>query len=147
MAGKFFDEFQVGDKFITPSRTITESDVVNFAGLSGDYNPLHTDAEFAKQTIFGERIAHGLVGISICTGLVARTGLFDGTIIAFLGINEWEFKKPIYFGDTIHAEMTILEKIESGQKNRGILIRYIELKNQMGEVIQKGKLPVMVKRK
>src|SRR3954447_1047320 len=98
--GLYFEEFVVGDEAATPSRTITETDIVQFAGLSSDWNPLHTDAEFAAATPFGQRIAHGLLGLSIASGLMARLGHIDGTAIAFRGIEEWKFSKPIYIGDT-----------------------------------------------
>ncbi|MPY85837.1 MAG: dehydratase, partial [Actinophytocola sp.] len=81
--GRYYDDLSVGDTFTTPARTITEYDVAAFAGLSGDYNPVHTDREFATATSFGQPIAHGVLGITVATGLIARTGLFDGTAVAF----------------------------------------------------------------
>lgn len=143
----FFDDFKVGDKFTSPGRTVTETDIVMFAGLSGDYNPLHTDNEFCKDTIFGEKIAHGLLGLSILTGLSTRLGIFDGSAIAFLGINDWKFKKPILVDDTIHFEMEVIEKRETSKSDRGIIFRKFELKNQKDEVVQEGVLPIMVVRK
>lgn len=114
----YFDDFNIGDKFTSPARTVTETDIVMFAGLSGDYNPLHTDAEFCKDTIFGEKIAHGLLGISILTGLSTRLGIFDGSAIAFLGINDWKFKIPILTNDTIHFEMEVVDKRETSKRNQ-----------------------------
>lgn len=143
----FFDDFNVGDTFTSPARTVIESDVAMFAGLSGDYNPLHTDAEFCKDTIFGEKIAHGLLGLSILTGLSTRLGIFDGSAIAFLGINDWKFKKPILINDTIHFEMEIIEKRETSKNDRGILFRSFKLINQKDEVVQDGVLPIMIVRK
>jgi acyl dehydratase len=84
MTGKFFDEWEVGDEYITPSRTITETDVVMFAAMSGDYNELHTSREYMKESQFGERIVHGLLGLAISHGLLFRTGVLEGTGIAFL---------------------------------------------------------------
>lgn len=144
---KYFEDFIEGETYVSPARTVTETDIVMFAGLSGDYNPLHTDAEFCKDTIFGERIAHGLLGLSILTGLSTRLGIFDGTAIAFLGINEWKFSKPILVNDTIHFEMTVKEKRETSKADRGIIIREVTLFNQRNEVVQHGILPIMVKRK
>lgn len=144
---RYFEEFEVGEKFTSPARTVTETDIVLFAGLSGDYNPLHTDSEFCKDTIFGEKIAHGLLGLSILTGLSTRLGLFDGTAIAFLGINDWKFLKPVLANDTIHFEMEVIEKRETSKLDRGIIFRKFELYNQRKEVIQSGVLPIMVKRK
>lgn len=147
MMAKYFEDFAIGDKFISPGRTITETDVVLFSGLSGDYNPLHTNSEFAKETIFGERVVHGLLGLSIVSGLSARLGIFDGTIIAFLGIEKWEFTKPILLNDTVHLEMTIIDKRETSKNDRGILYREVKLFNQHGDIVQQGVLPVMIKKK
>ena len=93
--GLYFEEFSVGDSIRSSSRTITETDIVNFAGLTGDWNQLHTDAEFAAQTPYKARIAHGALGLSIATGLVTRLGVVEGTAIAFRGIEEWKFSRPI----------------------------------------------------
>lgn len=142
---KYFEEFVVGEKYVSPARTVTETDIVMFAGLSGDYNPLHTDSEFCKDTIFGEKIAHGLLGLSIITGLSSRLGIFDGTAIAFLGINDWKFVKPIFTNDTIHFEMIVKDKRKTSKEDRGIIIREVKLYNQHGDVVQEGTLPIMVK--
>jgi acyl dehydratase len=106
--GMFFEEFSVGQHIISTARTVTESDVVTFAGLSGDYNQIHTDAEFSKNTPFSQRVAHGLLGIAIASGLVMRTGVLEGTVLAFREINEWKFSKPIYIGDTVHVEVDVV---------------------------------------
>ncbi|MGJ9385195.1 MaoC/PaaZ C-terminal domain-containing protein [Salipaludibacillus sp. CF4.18] len=143
--GKYFSELKVGETFTTPARTITETDVSLFSGLSGDYNPLHSDDTYAKTTVFGEKIVHGLLGISIATGLIFRTGIFDGTTIAFLGINDWKFQKPIFIGDTIYVKMTISETRKSKKENRGIVTRQVALINQREEVVQSGVLPIMLK--
>lgn len=103
--GMWFEEFEVGEQIISPGRTITESDIVSFAGLSGDYNQIHTNAELAGKTPFGQRVAHGLLGLSIASGLAMRTGVLEGTVIAFREINNWKFTNPIFIGDTIHAEL------------------------------------------
>ena len=103
------EDFKAGQETRTPARTVTEADVVAFAGLSGDFNPIHTDAEFAAATPFKQRIAHGALGLSIATGLGARTGMLDGTAIAFLGIEDWKFSKPIFLGDTVQVRMTVTD--------------------------------------
>ena len=87
--GKYFEEFEPGMEFISPGRTVTESDIVSFAGLSGDYTQIHTNLEFSKTTPVGRRIAHGLLGLSIASGLATRTGVLEGTVIAFREISEW----------------------------------------------------------
>ena len=103
MRGKYFDEFEVGMNFVSPGRTVTESDIVSFAGLSGDYTQIHTDAEFSKTTPVGQRVAHGLLGLSIASGLAVRTGVLEGTVIAFREIVEWKFVKTIFIGDTVRV--------------------------------------------
>ena len=109
MESLYFEDFELGQEFITRSRTITEADVVAFAGLSGDFNPLHTDEEFAKKTVFGTRIAHGLLGLSIASGLINQLGIAEKTVMAFLGLN-WTFKAALKFGDTISVRQRVLEK-------------------------------------
>ena len=144
-AGRYFEELDVGDVFVSPARTVTEADVVAFAGLSGDYNALHTDEELARASPFGRRIAHGMLGMSILTGLTARLGLFEGTAIAFLGL-EWRFTAPIFIGDTVHCELEILEKRETRNAERGVLVRGARLVNQRGEVTQEGTSTIMIAR-
>ena len=91
--GLYFEEFNVGDTVTSAGRTITEADIVNFAALSGDWNAIHVDAEFAKNSMFGERIAHGLLGLSIASGLAVRLGFIEDTVIAFMGL-DWKFRGP-----------------------------------------------------
>lgn len=144
--GLYYEDIEVGREYVSPGRTITETDVVQFAGLSGDYNPIHTDAEFARESAFGERIAHGLLGVAVISGLSARIGLFDGTAIAFLGLT-WDFTGPIRLGDTVHLRMTIAEKRETSKPDRGVIHRDMRLVNQHGETVQKGVFKLMVKRR
>jgi len=142
--GSYFEEFEIGEMVETPSRTITETDVVLFAGLSGDYNQLHTDAEFAKETMFGERIAHGLLGLSVASGLAARLGFIEGTVQAFTGL-EWKFRAPIRFGDTIRAQFTVKQKKEMKRLGGGFITFDVTVLNQKDEVAQKGSWTVLVK--
>jgi len=109
MSGLYFEEFTVGQVVKTLSRTVSEDAIFSFAGLTGDYNQIHTDAEFAKSTQFGQRVAHGLLGLSIATGLIMRTGFLESTVLAFREIQDWKFVKPIFIGDTIHALLTVAE--------------------------------------
>jgi len=146
VAGLYYEDFDIGDEFVSPARTITEADVVAFAGLSGDYNPLHTDEEFGKQTIFGGRVAHGLLGLAVSTGLKQRMGISDGTVMAFLGVT-WNFKGPIRFGDTIKVRLRIAEKRDTSKPDRGIVKHFVELVNQKGEVVQDGEHILMVRRR
>lgn len=143
----FLEDFKVGQSYTSPARTITEADVVSFAGLSGDYNPIHTDAEFSGKTQFKQRIAHGMLGLSILTGLGSRSGILDGSAIAFLGIEEWKFSGPILFGDTVHVRMTVSEVRPSSKPGAGVLKRRMELVNQRGEVVQSGTFVTLVRAK
>ena len=143
----YFEDFQVGQRFTTPARTVTEADIVNFAGVSGDFNPIHTDAEFARGTPFGQRIAHGLLVLAMLTGLRQRTGHFEGTLIAWLEIRSYRFLKPVLIGDTVHGETEILEKRETSRPDRGILVQRVRVLNQKGEVVQEGEFVTLVRRR
>ncbi len=144
--GRYFEEFEVGEEILSPGRTVTEADVVNFAGLSGDYNQLHTDEEHAKKTMFGKRIAHGLLGLAITSGLRARTGILDGTGMAFMDL-KLAFKAPIFLGDTLTIRMKVKEKKETKKDDRGIIIMDVDLLNQNGDVVQESQHTLMVARK
>lgn len=141
----FFEDFFAGQSYETPRRTITESDVTAFAALTGDYNPLHTDAEFAAAGPFGTRIAHGLLGLSIAVGLQSRLGLIDGTILAFLEVS-WKFTGPIVAGDTIHCrgEVQSMRRSKSNP-DRGIVIMEVAVVNQKDQVVQQGSWTFMMK--
>ena len=144
---KYFDDCAVGDVIETPARTITETDVVQFAQLTGDWNPIHTDVEFANASPYGERLAHGLLGLSVAIGLLDRTGTFSGSAIANLGVDEWRFKGPIRIGDTIRCVVTITDARPASDGTRGIVGRRFELRNQRGEVVQEGRSAIMLKRR
>lgn len=136
--GKYFEEFQAGQRTVTAARTVTEADIVRFAGLSGDFTQIHTDAEYSKSTPFGARVAHGLLGLSIASGLVVQTGLMEGTIMAFREVNEWKFVKPIYIGDTIHVETEVKETKALPRIGGGSIVIALDVKNQKGESVMKG---------
>lgn len=142
--GMWFEEFEVGQRIITPSRTITESDIVTFAGLSGDYNQIHTDVEFSSKTPFGKRVAHGLLIVSIASGLAMRTGVLEGTVLAFREINNWKFSLPVFIGDTIYSELNIIEKKPIPRLGGGSLVIELSVKNQRDEVTMKGAWSVLV---
>jgi len=146
MQSYYFEEFNEGEVFKTRARTITEADVIAFTGLSWDTNPLHTDAEYASKTIFGERIAHGALIFAIHTGLSAALGHLSTTVIAFLGMT-WNFLEPVKIGDTVLVEQVVKEKKEVKKKDRGIVIFDTRVVNQKGAVVQQGDKTVMVKRK
>ena len=105
--GMYFEQFEVGMQIVTSSRTVTEADIVNFAGLSGDFNQIHTDAIYASTTPFGQRVAHGLLGVAIASGLAVQTGFMEGTILAFREIAQWKFSHPILIEDTIHVLLQV----------------------------------------
>lgn len=147
MRGKFFDEWVVDEEYITPSRTMTETDVVMFAAMSGDYNELHTSEEFMKGSQFGKRIVHGLLGLAVSHGLLFRTGLLEGTAIAFLGVESWKFQAPIFFGDTIRIKVKVAEKRPSKTKpDRGVVKLFLEVIKQDDTVVQSGFKTLMIKR-
>jgi len=130
-----YDDLSVGDQWTSLGRTVTETDIVNFAGMTGDYDPLHVDREFARQTPFGKPIAHGLLGLSLVAGLASQCPSVH--TIAFLKIEEWEFLKPIYIGDTVHAETEVIAKSANGRRTGYVTWRR-RLVNQQGETVQSG---------
>jgi acyl dehydratase len=142
---RFFDEIQVGEESVSPGRTVTEADIVLFAGLSGDYNILHTDAEFMKSSIFGERIAHGLLGLAIQSGLFTRAGIPYATLGS--GTLRWKFKGPIKIGDTIRVRATVTAKQDGPKPDRGVVTLERQVLNQRGEVVQEGETDVVVERR
>lgn len=144
MAGLYFEDFFVGQKVNTVGRTVSEADIFNFAGLTGDFNEIHTNADFASKAQFGQRIAHGLLGLSLATGLIMRTGFLEGTVLAFREINEWKFVKPFFIGDTITAELEIAETKALPRIGGGAIIASIIVKNQNGETCQRGSLNLLV---
>ncbi len=144
LRGMWFEEFGVGQQIISAGRTITENDIVSFAGLSGDYNQIHTDAEFARNTPFGQRVAHGLLVLSIASGLAMRTGVLEGTVIAFREINNWKFSSPVFIGDTIRAVLNVIEVKPITRVGGGSVVIEIVVKNQREEVTMKGTWTTLV---
>ncbi|MFZ5857281.1 MAG: MaoC/PaaZ C-terminal domain-containing protein [Chloroflexota bacterium] len=144
MTGFYFEEFTVGQKITSVGRTVTEGDIMSFAGLTGDYNQIHTDAHFAAGTQFGQRIAHGLLGLSIAVGLLMRTGVLEGTVLAFREIVEWKFIKPVFIGDTIHVEMEAKELKSMPRVGGGLAHVALDVKNQQDETLMRGTLAVLV---
>jgi acyl dehydratase len=144
--GLIFDEFELGAHYISQARTVTETDVVNFAGLSGDFNPLHTDAQFGQTTPFGERIAHGMLIMAMATGMANWTGLFEGTTLALLE-QLIRYKGAVKFGDTVHLELKVIDKKESSKPDRGVVRFSAQVFNQRQEVVIDGEWVVLMKRK
>jgi acyl dehydratase len=142
-----FEDVEVGFRFETPRRTVTEADLVAFAGVSGDFNPLHTDARSAAQSIYGERIAHGALVLSIATGLRQRTGLFDGTLMGLLEIRSWRFRAPVRIGDTIRVVNEITELRETSKDDRGVMVQRIDVLNQDDVVVAGGEFVMLLRRR
>jgi 3-hydroxybutyryl-CoA dehydratase len=138
-----FDEVQVGDRWQSSRRTVTEADIVNFAGMTGDFNPLHVDHEFARETPFGKPVAHGLLGLAWVAGLGSNSPLMRTD--AFVRIIEWGFFKPLFAGDTVHVETEVMAMAPSGRK-RGLVTWRRRLVNQSGAVVQEGTFETLVRR-
>jgi acyl dehydratase len=142
MFNKYFDEISVGDKVTSRGRTITEADILNFAMLSADWFPLHTDAEYAKGSMFGERIAHGLLVLSAASGLVPPQAPYT---IAFYGMDRVRFINPTRIGDTIHVEAEVIEKEERSEQS-GIVTYRQTVKNQSDKDVAVGIMKVLMAR-
>jgi acyl dehydratase len=138
-----FDSLAVGDVFHSPARTITETDLIMFAGLTGDYDPLHVDHEYARRSPYGKPIAHGMLGLSLVAGLGSHSPWVR--TVAFTRIVEWDFVKPIYTGDTVHVRTTVLNK-QPRARRRGLITWRRQLVNQQGEVVQQGVWETLVLR-
>ena len=143
--GLSFDDLRVGEEYRSPGRTVTEADIVIFAGLSGDYNVLHTDAEHMKSSLFGERIAHGLLVLSIQQGLLERS-MPARAQEHLVGI-KWKFKGPVKIGDTLHVRARIAAKRDSDKLEWGLVTVEREVVNQVGEVVQSGETEHLVARR
>lgn len=146
MKPMYFEDFHEGQEFITKARTVTEADVVNFAALSWDTNQLHTDVEYARGTVFGERIAHGMLGIVVHSGLSQMLGIMEGTILAFLEMT-WKFHLPIKIGDTVHVVQWVKTMRETSKEQQGLLVFEKKLVNQRGKVVQTGTTTVLLARR
>lgn len=143
--GLTFDQFNLGDVFASQARTVTEADVVAFAGLSGDFNPLHTDAEFGRTTPFGERIAHGMLVAAMATGMANWTGVFEGTTLALME-QVLQYKGAVKFGDTLHLELRVAEKKETSKADRGVVVFETHVCNQAGQAVLEGKWTLLMRR-
>jgi acyl dehydratase len=143
--GLWFEDFEPGQVFESPGRTLTETDVVLFAGLSGDVTSLHTDEEFAKRTPFRRRIAHGLLVSSIATGLAARTGIFEGTIVA-LPAMDIRWTNPAFPGDTLRLRLEVTRKEEEPSRRSGRVYFQASVQNQKDQVISESSWEIVVLR-
>jgi len=145
--GKYFEDFQVGDELVTPARTITGTDIVNFACISGDFNEVHTNHEYCKTTPFGEPVAHGPLVYAIMGGLQYASGINDGTMLALLGIDKWRLSSPVKHGDTIRMHSRVIGKKETSKPDRGIVTFERRCIKQDGTVAQQMEATLMYKRR
>jgi len=141
--GYHFEDVEVGEVRVSQGRTVTEADIVNFGNIIGDFNPLHFDAEYMKKSMFGKRIAHGMLTLSFATGLGNLMGLNLGTVLAFKGLSV-EFKRPVFIGDTIRLRTTVTDKRESSKQPGGWVTQDFEIVNQDDEVVQSGNWSTLI---
>lgn len=144
--GLYFEEFALGQEFVTSERQIAEADVRAFAELSGDRNPIHLDAAAALAAGFAEPVAHGALGLAVATGLANQLGLTRGTLVALVGIS-WRFRSPILYGDRVRLHLRVSARRTSGNPARGVVTLAAELRNQRGEVTQEGEFVELITRK
>jgi Acyl dehydratase len=148
---KYFEDIKVGDSCLSVGRTITEADIVNFAGISGDYNTLHTDAEYAKSSIAGQRLAHGLLAMVVASGLFTRTAYnlaITETLTAMTEVRSWKFKKPVLIGDTIRVKVEVIEKTDSKpESTSGKAVFRRTVLNQRNEEVHVGETVMLIKKR
>lgn len=147
-AGLFLEDLEPGATYETVERLVTQEDITGFANLTGDHNPLHTDPEYCKGTVYGVPIAHGLLVFGIFTGLYHQLGIFSGTALAFLGIDGWQFRRAVLVGDRVRGRITIVDaRPTRSDPTRGVVTRRCEVLNQRDEIVQEGTTTVMVRRR
>jgi acyl dehydratase len=144
--GRYFEEFELGDTMTTAEHTVTAKEIQAFARLSGDDNPMHTDAEFAKTHMFGQRVAHGLLVLSIAQGLAWQLGFMRETVLAFRDL-EWKFSRPVFIGDRIRATAEVHQRKAMSRLGGGAVIFNVKVLNQDDDVVQRGRWNVLVKSK
>lgn len=144
--GHYYEDFAPDQVVVTRGRTVGEGDITLFAGLSGDFNPLHVDHAYATTTPFQGRIAHGPLTLAMAIGLMSQQNLIDGTTTGLLGLT-WNFSAPVMIGDTIHARVTLASKRPTKDASRGIVVLRLEVINQHGAAVQQGEMTLMMQRK
>lgn len=142
----YFEDLTVGLELVTAGRTVTETDLVQFAMLSGDWNPIHTDEEFARGSVFGRRVVHGVCGLAIMGGLIYAAGWFATTVEALLGFDELRFRTPLFVGDTVRCRLTVVD-LRVTSSGRGLLKRRLDLLNQRDEVVLDTISPILIARR
>jgi acyl dehydratase len=142
-----FEDLEVGVAWRSGGRTVTEADIAAFAGVSGDFNPIHVDAEYAAGTVFGQRVAHGALVLAIATGLRQQQGTFRGTLKAWLGMRDWRFTAPVLIGDTVHVVTEVTELRDTKDPLAGLAIQRVEVRNQRDEAVAKGEFVTLMHRR
>lgn len=142
--GRYFEEFEAGQRLVTAGRTVTEGDIVTFAGVSGDFNQMHVDAQYAAAGEFGQRVAHGLLVVSMATGLIVQTGLMEGTVLAFREL-EWKFSRPVFIGDSIRAQVEITGLKPLPRLGGGSIHTRVTVLNQDDQTVQRGIMVLLVR--
>ena len=145
--GLYWEDFEIGQTLVTPARTITSTDIVNFACLSGDFNEVHTNWEYCKSTPFGEPIAHGPLIYAVMGGLQYASGINDGTLLALLQVDQWKMLAPVKHGDTVHMEMTVVDKKPTSKPDRGIIKLKRQFRKQDGSIVQEMETTLMYRRR
>ncbi len=141
--GLYFEEFEPGVTLRTRGRTITEADLVQFAALTGDFNPMHTDAEYCKTSFMGQRVAHGMLTASYAVGQAYQLGILERTVLGFRGF-EMKFSAPVYIGDTIHAELKVTETKAAKRLGGGLVTLEMRVIKQDGKIAQKGSMTLLM---
>jgi len=141
--GYYFEDIEIDKTLVTRGRTVTEADIVQFAALTGDYNPMHTNAEYMKTHPMGQRVAHGMLTLSYAVGQLYQLGFMERTVLAFRGL-EMKFSLPVLIGDTIHVRLTVKEKKEMKRLGGGIISAEIKILNQDGKTVQSGIMELLL---
>lgn len=145
--GMYWEDWQIGQTVVTPARTITSTDIVNFACLSGDFNEVHTNFEYCKTTQFGEPIAHGPLVYAVMGGLQYASGINDGTLLALLEVNKWKMLVAVKHGDTIRLEATVIDKQETSKPDKGVVRLKRKCVRQDGVVVQEMEATLLYRRR
>ncbi len=141
--GYYFEEIEIGTTYRTRGRTINEADIMQFAALTGDYNPMHTDAEYMKNHMMGQRVAHGMLTLSYAVGQIYQLGFMERTVLAFRGL-EMKFSLPVFISDTLHSEVTITETKPMPRLGGGNVIAEVKIINQDGKTVQSGSMTLLI---
>lgn len=141
--GHYYEDYQTGQTMVTRGRTITESDLVQFGALTGDFNPMHFDAEYMAGHMLGRRVAHGMLVMSYAVGQAYQLGFMEQTVLSFRAV-DMKFSAPVYIGDTIHVELQVKEKKGARRLGGGIVTLDVRIINQEGKAVQKGEWVVLI---